>query len=224
LQEAGEVVELALHVGVVEVAVPFAATPEGVAFEPPSSRVTSIAFFTCAPHRRRRRHSGWWRRRGIAFVAEEVGGAPEQLDAGAVLLFLQHLDHSIEVLVALGQGLAFGGDIAVVEAVEADAQFLQELESDADTLLSHLDAVGAIFPGTHGTAWTERISPGATEGMPVGDGEAEPVVHGLAFDDFVRLIVLEAERILAGGAFVLNLRGYFGKVSHGFLFAWWDND
>jgi hypothetical protein len=119
------------------------------------------------------------------------------------------------VRVALSEGVAFGGNITVVEAVEADAELLQELEGDTDSLLGHLDAVGAIFPRADGTAWAKRISALTTEGMPVGDGEAEPVVHRLAFDDLIRLVVLEAERVLAGGAFVGDLGGHFGEVGHG---------
>ncbi len=214
VEEAAEVIEFTLHVGVVEVAITFAATPEGVAG---TAEVVG--------HFHRLLHLGGGVGEGVGvgagggavnvtLVAEEVSGAPEELDTGALLLFLDYLDDGIEVLVALSQVLAFGGDVAIMEAVEADAELLQELEGDSDALLGHLDAVGAIFPGANGTAGTERISTLTPEGVPVGDGEAEPVVHGLAVDDFVSLVVLEAERVLAGGAFVGDFGGDFGEEGH----------
>ena len=48
VQELREMLELALHVRVPQVLVAFAAAPERVALPPPSSLVTSSAFFTCA--------------------------------------------------------------------------------------------------------------------------------------------------------------------------------
>ena len=47
----------------------------------------------------------------------------------SLLLVLQHLgDDLVEIVVGLAQVRAFGRDVAVVEAVERDAELLHELE------------------------------------------------------------------------------------------------
>ena len=38
----------------------------------------------------------------VARVGEQAGGAPEELDAGALLLGLEHLGHGVEILVRDG--------------------------------------------------------------------------------------------------------------------------
>ena len=97
VEEAGEVLELALHVGVPQILVAFAAAPE---------RVAPAAEFLGDFERLLHLRGGEGERLGVragrravhvAAVAEQVGGAPEQLDAGALLLFLEHLDDGVEI-------------------------------------------------------------------------------------------------------------------------------
>ena len=68
-----------------------------------------------------------------AGIGEEVGGPPEQLDAGPCLLVLEDLDHLIEVRVALLEVVALGGDVAIVKRVKGCAELLEELEGDLDS-------------------------------------------------------------------------------------------
>ena len=130
VEEPGEVVELALHVGVEQGRVALAAPPEGVA------RAAQVVGHL---HRLLDLRGGEGEdvevRAGrrpvhVAGVAEEVGRAPEQLDAGPRLLVLEDLDDLVEVGVALLERLALGGDVAVVEGVERGAELLEELEAD----------------------------------------------------------------------------------------------
>ena len=91
VQELGEVVELALHVGVPEVLITFAAAPEDVA-----GAVELLGDFERFLHLRRGVGkdvgvAAGGRAVHVARVAEQIGGAPEQLDAGALLLFLERL-------------------------------------------------------------------------------------------------------------------------------------
>ena len=69
-------------------------------------------------------------------------------------------DDGVEVLVGLGQRLALGGDVAVVEAEVRDAELLHELEGDADAV----DGVvhGVLFPSQGRT-----IMPGPNGSPPV---------------------------------------------------------
>ena len=71
-------------------------------------------------------------------------------------------------------------------------------------VLGVLDRVGAVFPGPDGAAGAERIGAGAAERVPVDDAEPQVVLHRLAVDHFVRVVVVEGERVLRLGAFVLD--------------------
>ncbi len=91
-------VELALHVGVPQVLVAFAAAPE---------RVAAAAEFLGDFERFLHLRGGKGERVGVragrgavhvAAVAEQVGRAPQQLDAGALLLLLEHFHDRVEVL------------------------------------------------------------------------------------------------------------------------------
>ena len=91
VQELGEVVELALHVGVPEILVAFAAAPEDVA-----GAVEFLGDFEGLLHLRRGVGedlgvAARGRTVHVARIAEQVGRAPEQLDAGPLLFFLEHL-------------------------------------------------------------------------------------------------------------------------------------
>ena len=90
--------------------VAFAAAPEDVA------RRRRVPWSLPAPssparRRRRRRRQLRARRRAVhvAAVAEQVGRAPEQLDAGALLLFLEHLDDRVEVACSSRRGSRLRG-------------------------------------------------------------------------------------------------------------------
>ena len=127
------------------------------------------------------------------------------LHAGALLLFLEHLDDGVEVAVGLAQVLAFGRDVAVVEGVEGRAELFQELEGHAHAGLGHLHRVGAVLPRADGGADAEHVGELAANRVPVGDREAQMVLHRLAGDQFVGVVVLEGERVLGVRSFVLDL-------------------
>ena len=157
VEELGEMIELALHVGVPQILVAFAAAPEHVA--------VAAEFLG---HFERLLHLGGGVGKGlgvaargravhVARIAEEIGRAPEQLDAGPLLLFFEHLDDGVEILVRLGEVRAFGRDVAIVERIERRAELLDELERDAGAVLGVLDRVAAVVPRPDGGAGAERI-------------------------------------------------------------------
>ena len=122
VEEPAEVVELALHVGVEQGRVAFAATPERVAG--PAQLVGDL-------HRLLDLGPGEGedvevRAGGRAVhepgIGEEVGRSPEQLDAGPGLLVLEDLDDLVEIGVALLEVVALGGDVAIVKRVERRAR------------------------------------------------------------------------------------------------------
>ena len=119
-------------------------------------------------------------------------------------------------MLRLGQRGAFGGDVAVVEAVERGAELLDELEGHAGAVDGVLDRIGLAFPRPQHRARPERIAAGAPHRVPIGHAEAEVVLHRLAFDQFALVVVAEGQRVLRVGAFVLDL-GDVGKCGHGGL-------
>ena len=143
-------------------------------------------------------------------MREEVGGPPEQLDAGAGLFVLEDLDDLVEVGVALLEVVALGGDVAIVKRVEGSAELLEELEGDLGSALGVGDRVAAVVPGTQRRADAERVGQRVTERMPVDDGEAQVLLHRFAVDDLVGVVMLEVQRVARLGAAVLDL-GHVGK-------------
>jgi len=92
------VVQFALHVGVEEVVIAFAATPEDVVFatqfQGDFQRLLHLSGGKCE-------HVGVTGRRGPvheAWVREHVGRAPQQLDPGPLLSRLQSLGDDIQIL------------------------------------------------------------------------------------------------------------------------------
>ncbi len=213
VHEPRQVLELALHVGVPEGLVAFASAPEDIALA-----TQLLGHLQGLLDLRRGVGEGI----GIGAgggpmhetgVAEEIGRAPQQLDARPLHFLLDHLDHRVQILVGLGQRTALGGDVAVVEAEEGGGQLLDELEGHADPLLGVVDVVAAAFPGPQHRGRTEGVRTAAAHRVPVGDAEAEMVLHRLAGHDFRLVVVAESQGILRLRAFVADLLD-FRKSGH----------
>ena len=214
VEEAREVVELALHVGVEQRRISFAAPPEGVAGT--TELVRDLEGFLNLRSREREGVEIGTRRRAvhISRVAEKVGRAPEQLDAGACLFVLQDLDDLVEVGVALFECFSLGRDVAVVERVERRAELLKELKSDQSFALRIRDRSATIVPRPIGGTRTKRIAKGITERMPVHHREPQVLLERLAPDDLVRIVVLEFERIPRARTTIGNLGNVGEKLRH----------
>ena len=98
----------------------------------------------------------------VARIAEQVGRAPQQLDAGPLLFLFEHLDDRVEIAVRLGQRGPFGGDIAIVKGVERCPQLLEELKGDPRPVLGILDRVRV--PSSQGR--TAVPGPNGSEPVP----------------------------------------------------------
>ncbi len=121
VQEPAEVVELALHVGVEQGRIAFTAAPERIA-GPPELERDFHGLLDLGGSEGKNVEVG--ARRSpvqIAWVGEEIGGSPEQLDTRASLFILENLDDFVQIGVAFLEVLAFGGDVAIVEGVEGYA-------------------------------------------------------------------------------------------------------
>ena len=216
VEERREVVLLALQIGVEEGLVTLAAAPENVVLAP-----EGLGDIEGLLHLRRGVGEDMGvgvrgRTAHVARVGEQVGGAPEQLHAGGLLEVLGVGDDAVEVAVGLSEGLALGGDVTVVEAVERRADFLEKLKRGIEPGLRDRDRVGTLFPRADDGAGAEGVGAHAAERVPVRDGEAQVRGLRLPVDDLVGIVVVERERVGGFGAFVgdgLEL----GKVGAGFF-------
>ena len=96
-----------------------------------------------------------------------------------------------------------------MEGVERVAEFFHKLERHADAVLSVFDRVRPVFPGADGATGAKGIGASAAERVPIDDAEPEVVLHRLAADLFVGVVMMERERVLGIGTFVadaFNLR------------------
>ena len=118
------------------------------------------------------------RARHEAAVREQVGRAPQQLDAGLLLLVGEDVGDLVEARRALGEVLALRPHVGVVEAVEGHAEQREHLEGDVGLQLGQLHRVAE--PGPLEGLAAERIAARPGEGVPVGDGEAQMILHALA--------------------------------------------
>ena len=108
VQEFREMFLFALEVGVEQGRVTLASAPKDVA-----RAAEFVRDFERLLHLRggEREHVGIATRGRavhVTRIGKEIGRAPEQLDAGALLFFLQNLHDGVEVLVRLAQVFAFG--------------------------------------------------------------------------------------------------------------------
>ena len=196
IHEAAKLVELALHVGVEQSLVAFAPAPQHVVFAAQLLRNVERLL-----HLR----GGVGENLGIgigcragheARIGKQVGRAPQKLHTRALLMTGEHLDDAVEDVVALGQRLALGRDVAVVEAVVGSAQLLEKFKSRGGLLLGQFDCVAVALPGAPERARAEHVGAVAAEGVPVADRDAQLLFHALAAHDAVLVVEAEGERIL----------------------------
>ena len=135
-QEAAELVELLLDVGVEQGLVALAAAPQHVV-----GAAELMGQLEHVLHLRRgigeHVRVGIGRRaRHVAAVGEQVGGAPQQPDLGLLHLLGEDLADVAHVPVGFGQRLAFRRDVAVVEGEEGHAEQAEHLEGDVGLQLA----------------------------------------------------------------------------------------
>ena len=201
LQEATVLARLLRQVGVEQRLVAFTAAPQHVVLAPQALRGVHRLL-----HLQRRQRVDLGVRVGgraahVAPVAEQVGGAPQQADAGGLLLLAEQVDDAAEVVDALARRGALGRDVAVVEAVERRAHLGEELERHVELGGRGLHRVGDGVPGALERAVvTERVEPVPAERVPVADGEAQVILHALAQHQAILVVPLEAVGIGAAEA------------------------
>ncbi len=131
VQELGEVIEFAVQVRIEQRVITFATAPEGVA-----AATEVLGDFHGLLHLRRGvgedLRIGIGRcARHVARVREQIGGAPQQFDAGVGLQLLGEFGDAVQIRVALTEVATFGSDIAIVEAPVIDTELGVEFKGRA---------------------------------------------------------------------------------------------
>ena len=196
-EHLGEVVLLALHLGVQEGVVAFTAAPEHVsgAAELDGGVERILDLQGRAGDDVELRVGGGAVH--VALVAEHVGRAPQVLDAGLLLLLQEVVGDVLHAGLVLLHVLGVLDQVDVMEAVVADAQLLHDLEAGVGLGLGAAVGALALVPLVGAGLAAERVAGRLAQGVPPGHRELEPVLHGLAHDHAVRVIIMESKGILA---------------------------
>ena len=195
-QEPGELGLLAGEVGVEQRLVALATAPQDVVG-------------TAEPMRRLEHHLHLRRRvgehlrirvggraRGVARVAEQVGRPPQELHPGPGHVLLGLADHHIQVGARLGERPALGCDVAIVEAVERDAELDDELERRIELCPRRGQRLEAgIEPGPVERPGAEDVGSRPIERVPQADRDPEVIRHPLAQHQAIGLVDLERQRL-----------------------------
>ena len=135
------------------------------------------------------------RPRHIARMAEEIGGAPQELDPGRLHLLGEDVGHLGEVMAEFLEARALGHDVLVVEGEERKAEGREHLERRVRLGARALHRLAVPGPLEGRRAEHVRAHPG--EVVPVADGGAQMLGHRLAHDDPRRIVMAKGEGIVA---------------------------
>ena len=135
-----------------------------------------------------------------AGMAEEVGRAPQQADAGLFHVTGHGVDHLVEIGAALLERGALGCHITVVEAEERCPQLLEELEGDVHLVVGRGHGIEPrLVPRTGERALTEHVAARPHEAVPVADRHAEVILHAPAQDLPLGVVPAEGQRVVTVG-------------------------
>ena len=217
VEKCGQMIHLAFELGIPECGISFPSSPEGVPLASKGFGDFNCLFHLCCCIGKHISIAAGGSPMHVTGMAKEAGRPPEQLDACASLFLLEHLGHSIQILVAGGQTGSLGSHIPIVKGVIRSPKFFHELESDPSPILSVLHRIGAIVPRSQGSAHTERVGQWVAESMPINHGEPQVVLHRLPFHLLILVVVFE-------GQWVLGIRTFVGDLfdfRKGFLCFFW---
>ena len=201
VQQAGEVIQFPLHVGIQQSGIPLAASPERVAETSELMGYVHGFFHLSRCIRKNIRIGTGARTLVVARMGKEAGSAPKQLDTGLFLKLAEVVRDHLQSVVALLQRAQFRRDIAVVEAVVINAQLARKFETSVCDTASVLHRVAAVIPRADGRACPERIGQGVLHRMPVGDAKPQVVLHLLFAHELVGIVMAESQRVLGLGTF-----------------------
>ena len=109
-----------------------------------------------------------------------------------------------------------------MEAEVLDAELLEELEGVVDLGQGLILSIGVLaVPRTLGGAGAERIDQLLIERVPPSDAETQPILHLLAGNNLVGIVVMESQTLLRP-LFTTDIRNLFNiPQTHGLLLCYW---
>ncbi len=152
--------------------------------------------------------------RCIARMAEQIGRAPEQLNAGFGDLAFHLVDNRIELFGVARNIIMVGHRVHIMEAIEGRAHFREEIKRGIKLDLSKLRCHRlARFPWAVKCARAKDVIPRPSKGVPIAYGPAQMIAHRFAQHFAVSFVIMEGERV---GAFcTLKFHGRdIGKIAH----------
>ncbi|AOW24381.1 hypothetical protein BJP26_13020 [Sphingomonas melonis TY] len=213
-EEAAEIVEFALHVGVVERLIALATAPQHVVGAAEAvRRFEGVAHLHRAPGEHLRIRVGG-ATGGIARVAEQIGGAPQELAAGGGLKLFEVIDGVREMCAVFGYRRGIGHHVDVVEAIIGHIELAEEVEGDRAFVFRCGGIVGAAVPGAIEGAAAEDVAARPAEGVPEAGSEAEMLLHRLAEDDTGLVVIAIGEFGVALRPFVTDRRNVGEVFGH----------
>ena len=147
MHEPGQVIQFAFHIGVVEIGIPFTASPENIIGTPQLMGDFDRLFDLGG---RVGEDVGIGARGGpmhVPRMREQIGRPPQQLDSGAFLGGLQMGHDRVEVAIGRHERRPVRRDVPVVKAVKRRAELRHELEGRVHAPLGVLDRFAAVVPG-----------------------------------------------------------------------------
>ena len=190
-QHHGEMLFLAFHVGVEQRHVALATAPEDVVLAAQGDACVDGVLDLRGRERRDVEVGVGGRAVHVAFVPEDVGRGPEKLLARSLLQPFGVLHHRGQPFLELRQRVARFHHVHIVEAVVGDGAFGHELESGVHLVFGAGNGVGGGVPRKGLRRTAELIDSVGAERVPVGHGELEMLLHGLAHHHAVLVIIVE---------------------------------
>ena len=137
-------------------------------------------------------------------MAEQVGGAPQELATVPGLKFLQVIDRFGEAGAKAGGVLGIGHHVDIVETIERQVELFDEGKARLALGACRLRRVGAGQPGALEGAGTEHVAARPAEGVPEAYRETQVIFHALAHDHAVLVVPAIGEGTGAVRAFVAD--------------------
>src|ERR1700733_14680408 len=131
----------------------------------------------------------------IARIAEQIGGAPQELGSRLLHLLGKEIGHLGEVFAELLEAVALGNDVAIVEGEERKTKSREHLERHIGlgARAFHRLAVPWALEGRR----AEHVGPHPGEVVPVANSRAQVLGHGLAHDHARGIVVAVSVGVIA---------------------------
>ena len=197
MEELSHMSLLTLHLSIPQVFVTFATTPEYVVFCTQAlcnlQRMLQLTCRVCI------NICKWWCRctRNKSWVSKQGRSVPQKLDSCSLHILFNLIHYLIEVCIGFTQGIALWSNIAIMEAEILRAQLSEEFEGVINLSQGFIHWIRILaIPRTMWSTSTEWINQVLIEGVPPCHTETQPILHLLARNNTICIVVTETKTLL----------------------------